>query len=247
MQPLTRVLLKLSGESLKGDGDDNANLDPVKLNNLAKNIVTVIDKTSIDLCLVIGGGNLMRGATMSQDKGVTRDVADRMGMLATVFNALALQDVLEKLGHETRVMSGFEMPKLCEPYIGRRAKRHLEKKRIVIFAGGLGETHFSTDTTAAQRACELRCDAVLKATNVDGVYNKDPNQHSDAKRYTKVSFSKAKNDNLEILDSTAFGLCEKNDIPIMVFALRDAASLLDVLHYRGHYTLISRDSECVYS
>ncbi|MEM7070280.1 MAG: hypothetical protein AAF403_00790 [Pseudomonadota bacterium] len=138
-------------------------------------------------------------------------------------------------------------PKLCEPYIGRRAKRHLEKKRIVIFAGGLGETHFSTDTTAAQRACELKCDAILKATNVDGVYDSDPNKHKDARRFSKISFSKAKEKNLAILDSTAFGLCEINDIPILVFNFKNADTLDSILNGHGQYTLVSNSPESIYS
>ncbi|MEM7072984.1 MAG: UMP kinase [Pseudomonadota bacterium] len=240
---LSKVLLKISGEWLMGDNGEN--FDAKRIHTIARTIAEVHDGT-LDLCLVIGGGNLMRGAVAARNLNLARDVADRMGMLATVMNALCLQDALEKCGKQTRLLSGFEMPKLCEPYIGRRAKRHLEKGRIVIFAGGLGETHFSTDTTAAQRAAEMQCQALLKATNVDGVYDRDPNRDPNARRYQKLSFHHAMNLNDQVLDHSAFGLCASNAIRILVFSLHDPDALKGAINGTGRFTTVSDDAEIVF-
>ena len=208
-----RVLLKLSGQSFAGSMSYGICADTVKA--IATDIKEVRE-CGVDLAIVVGGGNIIRGEQASVE-GLDRAAADYMGMLATVINALALQDALEKLGLETRVQSAIQMSEVAEPFIRRRALRHLEKGRVVILAAGTGNPYFTTDTAAALRAVELRADAVLKATNVDGVYDKDPRVSKDAKKFSKLDYMDAINRNLGIMDLTAFTLCLENDLPIIVF------------------------------
>lgn len=216
MQPkYKRVLLKLSGEALMGEQGYGVSLDMT--HRIAAEIKDVHDK-GVQICIVIGGGNIFRGMT-GAEKGIDRAQGDYMGMLATVINAMALQDALEKVGKQTRVQSAIAMDKLVEPYIRRRAERHLEKGRIVIFAAGTGNPYFTTDTAASLRAMEMHADVLLKATKVDGVYDKDPKKHSDAKMYGTVSFLDVLNQGIQVMDSTAISLCMDNKLPIIVFNL----------------------------
>lgn len=220
-----RVVLKLSGESI-GDRKNNIGISENSLYELAKEIKSAVEKTKIQLNIVIGAGNILRGKDL---KFIERTTADYMGMLATVINALALQYVLESVGLNTRVMSAIEMPRIAEPYIRRRAIRHLEKGRIVIFAAGTGNPYFTTDTTAALRAIEINADILLKATQVDGVYSDDPKKNPKAKKFKKISFLEAINRNLKIMDMTAFSLCMENNLPIKVFNLYKKGNLLKAL------------------
>ena len=210
-----RILLKLSGEALAGE--QSLGIDPEQIGVFAQEIVDVVN-TGVEVVLVIGGGNIFRGVSVSA-KGMDRASADYMGMLATVMNALAVQDAIEKKGVGTRVMSAIAMREVCEPYIRRRGIRHLEHGRVVICAAGTGNPYFTTDTAAALRAMELRCDAILKATKVDGVYDKDPMQHADAVMYKRVSYLEALEKRLGIMDSTAISLAMDNALPIVVFNL----------------------------
>ncbi len=211
-QRFKRVLLKLSGEALAGN--EKFGIDPVTVSKICREIAEVADM-GIEVALVIGGGNIFRGLSSSA-KGMERSTADYMGMMATVLNALAVQDQLEKLGHPTRVLSAITMQEVCEPYIRRRAERHLEKGRIVICAAGTGNPYFTTDTAAALRGMELKCDAIIKATKVDGVYDKDPVKHSDAVMYTQLSYIEVLQKKLSVMDSTAITLCMENNVPILV-------------------------------
>jgi len=208
-----RVLLKLSGQAFAGSMSYGICAETVK--TIAGDMKEVRD-CGVDLAIVVGGGNIIRGEQASV-QGLDRASADYMGMLATVINALALQDALEKLGVDTRVQSAIHMSEVAEPFIRRRALRHLEKGRVVILAAGTGNPYFTTDTAAALRALELRADAVLKATNVDGVYDKDPRASKDAKKFSKLNYMEAINRNLGIMDLTAFTLCLENELPIVVF------------------------------
>ncbi|GFM32929.1 UMP kinase [Desulfovibrio subterraneus] len=207
-----RVLLKLSGEALAGD--EKFGIDPATVSKICREIAEVADM-GIEVALVIGGGNIFRGLSSSA-KGMDRSSADYMGMMATVLNALAVQDQLEKLGHPTRVLSAITMQEVCEPYIRRRAERHLEKGRIVICAAGTGNPYFTTDTAAALRGMELKCDAIIKATKVDGVYDKDPVKHSDAVMFKQLSYIDVLQKKLGVMDSTAITLCMENNVPILV-------------------------------
>ncbi|WP_045215201.1 UMP kinase [Desulfonatronovibrio magnus] len=220
-----RVLLKLSGEALAGD--QGFGIDPVTVNAISKEIV---DSSGLgaEIALVIGGGNIFRGVSVSS-KGMDRASADYMGMLATVMNALAVQDVLEKMGAETRVMTAISMHEVAEPYIRRRALRHLEKKRIVICAAGTGNPFFTTDTAAALRAMELKTDAILKATKVDGVYDKDPVNNPDAVMYSRLTYLDVLKKQLKVMDSAAISLCMDNNMPINVFNLFQAKSISGVI------------------
>src|SRR5579862_6382214 len=232
-----RVLLKVSGEVLMGEqpfGIDLATLDAV-----AADIAEVAAR-GVELCLVIGGGNIFRGLSMA-GKGMERASADYMGMLATVMNALALQSALEKIGVDTRVQSAIPMQAVCEPYIRRRALRHLEKGRVVIFAAGLGAPFFTTDTPAALRAAEMGCDALLKGTSVDGVYTADPKTHPGAKRYDRLSYLEVLAQDLRVMDASAISLMRDNRIPIVVFSIRQRGALRRVLHGEGVFTTISED------
>ncbi len=208
-----RILLKLTGESL---GEKNGvGISPAAVNRMAEQIREV-QELGVEVVVVIGGGNILRGMSASQ-KGIERATADYMGMLATVINALALQDALERMGISTRVQSAITMHQIAEPFIRRRAVRHLEKGRVVIFGGGTGNPYFSTDTAAALRANEIAADVILKGTKVDGVYDKDPKKFPHAKLYAKVSYLEALRKQLRVMDSTAFTLCMDNKMPIIVF------------------------------
>ncbi len=220
-----RVVLKLSGESLAGSGDFG--IDPQMLDYIATEIEE-IQKIGIELAIVIGGGNIIRGAAIEK-QGIKRATGDYMGMLATVINALALQDMLEKKGIPTRVQTSIEMKAIAEPYIRRRAIRHLEKGRVVIFAGGTGNPYFTTDMTAALRALEIEADVVLKATKVDGVYEKDPVLFADALKFDSIKFIEVLNRHLKVMDAPAISLCMENDIPIVVFNLKKKGNIKKVI------------------
>ena len=229
-----RILLKLSGEALMGTGQFG--IDPEAVAGLAGEIAAAKAK-GIELCLVVGGGNIFRGMAAAA-KGFDRATADYMGMLATVMNALALQNALEQLGVETRVQSAIPMASVSEPYIRRRALRHLEKGRIVLFAAGTGNPFFTTDTAAALRAAEMGCNALFKGTSVDGVYTADPKKVKDARRYDHLTFSKVLSDNLKIMDAAAVALCRDNKIPIVVFNIRQPGNLAKVLAGGGIATIV---------
>jgi len=220
-----RVLLKLSGEALMGDREYG--IDPHFIDELAEEIKSVYE-IGAEIAIVIGGGNIFRGVKGSS-MGMDRATADYMGMLATVMNALALQDILEKKEVPTRVMSAIEMRQIAEPYIRRRAIRHLEKGRIVIFAAGTGSPFFTTDTTGALRAAEIRADVLLKATKVDGIYDKDPQKHPDAKLLREISYLDAINKDLKVMDHTALTLCMENKLPIVVFNIKKKGNLMKIL------------------
>ncbi len=208
-----RILLKLSGEAFAGDKDGG--IDPETIRSIAEEVAQVYH-SGVQMGIVIGGGNIIRGATLSQF-GFDRVSADQMGMLATVINCLAMQDALEKQGISTRVMSAIKMSALAEFYIRRRAVRHLEKGRITLFAAGTGNPYFTTDSAATLRAIETECDIIMKATNVDGIYDKDPNKHKDAVKYESITYTEAINRQLKVMDTSAFALCRENNIPILVF------------------------------
>jgi uridylate kinase len=220
-----RVLVKLSGEALAGS--EKFGISPEAIKFITEEIGHVA-ALGIETALVVGGGNIFRGIAASE-QGMDRANADYMGMLATVINALALQNYLEKAGLVTRVQTAFEMRAVAEPYIRRRAVRHLEKKRIIIFAGGTGNPYFTTDTAAALRAMEINADVIIKATKVDGVYDKDPVLHPDAKKFEEISYIQALNLGLGVMDSTALSLCMDNDLPIIVFNLLVPGNLTKVV------------------
>ncbi|WP_395616536.1 UMP kinase [Sphingorhabdus sp.] len=232
-----RILLKLSGEVLMGD--QAYGIDPATVARVAEEVKAAQD-TGLQLCLVIGGGNIFRGMSGAA-KGMDRAQADYMGMLATVMNALAMQNALEQLGVPTRVQSAIEMDKVCEPVIRRRAERHLEKGRIVIFAAGVGAPFFTTDSGAALRAAEMQCDALFKGTSVDGVYDADPKKVSTAKRYETLSYNRVLADNLKVMDASAVSLCRDNNIPIVVFSIREQGNLLKVLDGSGTSTVVTSE------
>ena len=231
------VLLKLSGEVLMGD--QAFGIDPDTVARVAAEVKAAKD-TGLEICLVIGGGNIFRGMAGAA-KGMDRAQADYMGMLATVMNALAMQNALEQLGVQTRVQSAIEMDKVCEPVIRRRAERHLEKGRVVIFAAGVGAPYFTTDSGAALRAAEMKCDALLKGTSVDGVYDADPKKVATAKRYQTLSYDRVLSDNLKVMDASAVALCRDNSIPILVFSIRESGNILKVLDGSGTYTVVSSE------
>jgi uridylate kinase len=208
-----RILLKLSGEAL--GGPEGSGINPEAVHDMARQVVEVRE-LGVEVVIVVGGGNIFRGVQGSE-RGIERVTGDSMGMLATVINALALQDALEKHGAQTRVLSAIALTQIAEPFIRRRALRHLEKGRVLIFAGGTGNPYFSTDTAAALRANEIGAEVILKATKVDGVYDKDPKKHKDARRYTQVTYQEALEKQLKVLDSAAFALCQENRMPIIVF------------------------------
>ena len=208
-----KILLKLSGEALMGDQEFGISSDVIA--SYAKQIKEIVD-LGVEVSIVIGGGNIFRGISGAA-QGVDRVTGDHMGMLATVINSLALQNSIEKLGVPTRVQTAIEMPKIAEPFIKRRAQRHLEKGRVVIFGAGTGNPYFTTDTAAALRAIEMNTDVVIKATKVDGVYDKDPVKYPDAKKYTTVSYNEVLAKDLKVMDATAISLCRENKLPIIVF------------------------------
>jgi uridylate kinase len=229
-----RILLKLSGEALMGQ--EQFGIDPDAVANLAGEIAEA-KAAGRELCLVVGGGNIFRGMAAAA-KGFDRASADYMGMLATVMNALALQNALERVGIDTRVQSAIPMSSVSEPYIRRRALRHMEKGRIVLFAAGTGNPFFTTDTAAALRAAEMGCDALFKGTSVDGVYTADPKKVADAKRYETLSFGKVLSDDLKVMDAAAVALCRDNNIPIVVFNIRQPGNLARVLAGNGTATIV---------
>lgn len=217
-----RILLKLSGEALMGE--QKGGIDPLVVNMIA-NQVKAIRELGVEIGLVIGGGNIFRGVA-GATKGMDRVTGDHMGMLATMINALALQDALEQKGVQTRVMSGIEMPKIAESYIRRRAVRHLEKGRVVIFGAGTGNPYFSTDTAAALRANEIAAEVVMKATNVDGVYTADPKKDASATKFDRVSYQEVLERGLKVMDAAAIALCMENKLPILVFSMAEPGNLL---------------------
>ncbi|MFW5713182.1 MAG: UMP kinase [Brevefilum sp.] len=234
-----RILLKLSGEALAGEG--GVGIDPVKANSIAERVKEVHDM-GVDVAIVIGAGNLWRGRR-GKHAGMDRATADYMGMLATVMNALALMDAFERINVVTRVQSAIEMRSVAEPYIRRRAIRHLEKGRVVIFGGGTGNPYFSTDTAAALRAMEIDADVLIKATKVDGVYDKDPNKHEDARKFDHLTYIDTLNRRLEVMDSTAVSLCMENTLPILVLNLWDEAALPNALRGKDVGTLVHEQEE----
>ncbi|MEE9330526.1 MAG: UMP kinase [Parvularculaceae bacterium] len=235
MAKYKRVMLKLSGEALMGDQEFGIDVPTVER---IANEVKDGQALGIELCLVIGGGNIFRGVAMASG-GMERASADYMGMLATVMNALAMQNALEHIGVKTRVMSGIEMNSVCEPYIRRRALRHLERGRVVIFAGGTGNPYFTTDTAAALRAAEMGCDAVMKGTQVDGVYSADPKKDPNAVRYEQLTYREVFQKDLKVMDQAAISLTRENNIPIVVFPLGEQGGVVGALSGTGKFTLIS--------
>jgi len=233
-----RVLVKMSGEALLGD--QSFGHDSKVLRQLAEE-VKAAHELGIEICLVIGGGNIIRGAALAS-AGVERASADYMGMLGTVINALAVQSVIEPAGLPTRVMSAIPMAAVCEPYIRRRAIRHLEKGRVVIFAAGTGNPFFTTDTAAALRATEMNCDAILKATQVDGVYDADPMREAGAKRFEQLSYLDVLAKDLRVMDATAISLARESNIPILVFSVHAPGALARVLHGEGTFTIITGEA-----
>ena len=229
-----RVLLKISGEALMGD--QGYGLHPPTVERIAAEVKTVHD-IGAEICMVIGGGNIFRGLQGSA-QGMERTTADYMGMLATVMNALAMQSSLEEQGVNTRVVSAIPMDQVCEPYIRRRAVRHLEKKRVVIFAAGTGNPYFTTDTAATLRASEMACEAIFKGTQVDGIYDKDPKQHSDAVRYDAVTYDEVLQKRLKVMDASAIALARDNNLPIIVFSLDEPGGFRGILSGNGTYTKV---------
>jgi uridylate kinase len=229
-----RVLLKVSGEALMGES--NYGIDVGTVDRIATDVKEAAD-SGTQICMVIGGGNIFRGLAGAA-KGIDRATADYMGMLATVMNALAMQAALERSGLPSRVQSAIPMSSVCEPYIRRRAIRHMEKGRVVIFAAGTGNPFFTTDTAAALRAAEMNCDALLKATQVDGVYSADPKKYPDAVRYESLSYHEVLARDLAVMDASAISLSRENGIPILVFSLHDRGALAKVLKGQGRATII---------
>ena len=231
-----RILLKLSGEALAGNKEFGFSEDV--LESFAKQIKDLHSKC-IEIAIVIGGGNIFRGTTGTK-KGVDRVTGDTMGMLATIMNGLALQDAIERLGVPTRVLSALQMPQVAEPFIRRKAIRHLEKGRVIIFAGGTGNPYFTTDSCGALRAAEINADVLAKGTKVDGIYNKDPMKHSDAVRYDTVTFDEAISKNLEVMDTTALSLCRENNIPIIVFNALEVGNILKMVQGENIGTVVEK-------
>lgn len=229
-----RILLKLSGEVLMGSGQFG--IDPETVKRVAEEIVAIRD-AGYQLCIVVGGGNIFRGVAGAA-QGFDRATGDYMGMLATVMNSLAVQNALEQLGVDTRVQSAIPMASVCEPFIRRRAERHLEKGRVVIFAAGVGSPFFTTDSGAALRAAEMKCDALFKGTSVDGVYDADPKKVPGARRFDSVTFDTVLAQNLKIMDASAIALCRDNNIPIVVFNIREQGNLARVLAGEGVATIV---------
>ena len=233
--PFKRILLKLSGEVLSGS--KKYGIDPYLTCQIAKKIKQIYLK-NIQIGIVIGGGNIFRGISVSA-KGMDRVAADYLGMMATVMNAVALQSELEKLDCVTRVMSALSITQLAEPYIRRKAERHLEKNRIVMFGGGTGNPYFTTDTAAVLRGIEINADIIIKATKVDGIYSDDPVKNNKAKKYNKISFKEVIDKELKVMDMTAFTLCKENNLPIVVLNIKDEKSLLNFIKNRNVGTIVS--------
>ena len=233
--PYKRILLKISGEALMGEL--RVGLHPPTVNRIASQIKKVHDK-GIEVCLVIGGGNIFRGLQGSA-QGMERTTADYMGMLATVMNSLAMQSELEKLNVHTRVISAIPMDQICEPYIRRRAVRHLEKNRVCIFAAGTGNPYFTTDTAATLRAIEMKCQAIFKATKVDGIYDEDPILNPEAKYLKEITYDTALRENFKVMDASAIALARDNSIPIVVFSLFETDDFLSIVDGKGKFSLVS--------
>ena len=231
---LKRVLLKISGESLMGVG--SYGIDVSTVDRVAKEISQVC-KLGIETCLVIGAGNIFRGLSGAA-AGMDRTSADYMGMLATVMNSLAMQNSLERLGFQTRIQSAISMTEVCETYTRRRAIRHMEKNRIVIFAAGTGNPYFTTDTAAALRASEMDCDAIFKGTKVDGIYDKDPMEYNEATKFDKITYSEVLSKNLRVLDSSAVSLARDNNIPIIVFSIKENNGFLNIIKGKGSCSVV---------
>lgn len=229
-----RVLLKVSGEALMGGGAYG--IDVATVDRIAGEVKTALEQGA-EVCMVIGGGNIFRGLTGAAD-GMDRSSADYMGMLATVMNALAMQNGLERQGVQTRVLSAIPMTTVCEPYIRRRAMRHMEKGRVVIFAAGTGNPFFTTDTAAALRAAEMSCDALMKGTNVDGVYSADPKKDASAERYDTLSYIDVLSRDLKVMDASAVSLSRENGIPIIVFSIQESGAFTRVLKGEGACTIV---------
>ncbi|TRD21852.1 UMP kinase [Palleronia caenipelagi] len=231
-----RVMLKISGEALMGD--QGFGLHPPTVERIAREVKSVHDM-GVEICMVIGGGNIFRGLQGSAQGGVDRTTADYMGMLGTVMNALAMQGSLESLGIHTRVISAITMNEICEPYIRRRAVRHLEKKRVCIFAAGTGNPYFTTDTAATLRASEMACEAIFMGKNgVDGVYDKDPAKHDDAKRFDRVTYDDVLQQHLNVMDASAIALARDNHLPIVVFSLDEPGGFRGILQGEGTFTVV---------
>jgi uridylate kinase len=222
-------------------GPSGLSIDPTVTARVAQEIADIKAK-GYEICIVVGGGNIFRGMAGAA-RGMDRATGDYMGMLATVMNALAVQNALEQIGVDTRVQSAIPMASVCEPFIRRRAERHLEKGRVVIFAAGVGSPYFTTDSGAALRAAEMKCDALFKGTSVDGVYNADPKTHPDAVRYETVTYSRVLSDDLKVMDASAIALCRDNNIPIVVFNIREPGNLAAVLAGDGVSTIVQNEQE----
>lgn len=231
----SRVMIKLSGEALLGDKEFGIDSDIV--DKITLDIVNIV-KNNTEVCIVVGGGNIFRGVA-GASQGIERGTADSMGMLATVINAMAIQNSIEKHNIPSRVLSAVPMQTVCEPFIRRRAIRHLEKGRVVIFAGGTGNPYFTTDTAAALRAAEMNCTVLMKGTKVDGVYTSDPVKNNNAKRYDNITYSRVLSDNLGIMDASAISLARDNAIPIIVFSIHTNNALLSIIKGEGIKTMIS--------
>lgn len=232
-----RVLLKLSGEALLGDGQ--CGMDPDTVARIAQDIGKV-HGTGVEVCVVIGGGNIFRGVSEAA-RNIERASADYMGMLATVINSLAMQSAMEEVGLSTRVLSAIPMSAVCEPYIRRRALRHLAKDRVVIFAAGTGNPYFTTDTAAALRASEMQCDCLFKGTKVDGVYDSDPFITDAARRFDRLSYLDVLAKDLKVMDASAISLCRENGIPVLVFSIQNDWAFSDAVAGRGRFTMITED------
>lgn len=233
-----RILLKLSGEMLAEDR--GFGIGPAAIARFAEEVKALREDLGVEVAVVIGGGNIFRGLA-GASKGMDRAHADYMGMLATVINALALQDALERRGVKTRCMSAIPMDKVAEPYVRRRAERHMEKGRVVIFGAGTGNPYFSTDTAAALRAAEIHADVILKATKVDGIYDKDPAKHEDAVRFDHICFAEALQRGLKVMDATALSMCKENDIPIIVFDFHTQGNVVRVVQGERLGTLVDNN------
>ena len=233
-QSYSRVLMKISGEALMGS--NGYGLHPPTVERIA-NEIKEVHQLGVQVCLVIGGGNIFRGLQGSA-QGMERTTADYMGMLATVMNALAMQSALEELSVFTRVISAIPMDQICEPYIRRRAVRHLEKKRVVIFAAGTGNPYFTTDTAATLRATEMKCEAIFKGTQVDGVYDSDPKTNPNAKHFDTISYDTILQKNLKVMDASAIALARDNKLPIIIFSLLEPNGLLGIIQGKGRFTRV---------
>lgn len=235
MKDYKRIMLKMSGEVLMGEGEYGLDSETVK--RVAEDIKEVVDK-SIEVCVVVGAGNIFRGVAGAAE-GMDRTTADYMGMLGIVINALALQNALENLGVQTRVQSAIRMDSICEPYIRRRAVRHMEKGRVVIFAAGTGNPYFTTDTAGALRATEMNCDAIFKGTKVDGVYSADPEKDPTAEHYAHINFMEVLTKDLKVMDATAISLARENNIPIIVFSVKEKGNFAKAVASEGTFTIVT--------